>query len=302
MLRNPIASTSSVWEAGEAGAAAHAHGPLGCRAHEECETLRQDRPCRGLVVRADARRHRDAADVAIAGHEQARRHPVVVEGRIERIVIRVRLYGRAEHERSTRDLQNTRELGESGGDAIPLQRPRAEPPLPSVGRERQPDREVSGVRLRDAKRQSGIGTPAGQCLTERQPIGRDSASHGASAAVVIPVAHRHEERATVRITRCEARADAPAMRAGLIAPSVLVHIHGALCRSGDEQRYAGLLRDAPTQPRGRVGHSHGPAIQEQLALTARRLGDQVDHAAERLSAIERRRGALDQLHALEIDG
>src|SRR5687768_18211948 len=86
---------------------------------EECEALSQLEAL-GMKIPTDACRHRDRSDVAIGSREESGRHPVVIEARVELVVIVVCLHGGTENHGATLSLHHPRDLRESGRDAIPL--------------------------------------------------------------------------------------------------------------------------------------------------------------------------------------
>src|SRR5687767_574852 len=75
----------------------------------------------------------------------------------------------------------------------------------------------------------------------------------------------------------------------------------ALVSAGRQEGNAGAGLPPTTQPRGGVRHPHRAAVEQHFAPPRRLLRDEIDYATESLAAIKRRRGAFDDLHALEID-
>src|SRR5687768_14501766 len=100
-----------------------------------------------MAVATHARRQRHWADVAIAGHEHTWCHPVVIEAGVELVVVAIRLHRRTGDQGAVLGFQYARDLGEPGGDAIPLDRARAKLSFPSIRRQRESDGKMSGVAL-----------------------------------------------------------------------------------------------------------------------------------------------------------
>ena len=87
-----------------------------------------------------------------------------------------------------------------------------------------------------------------------------------------------------------------------VVPAVIVDVVLRLVMTAGQQRCAKLLRQASREKADAIGRAHRGLIEQDLAdrIVPRPPRHQVDHAAHRAGAVERRRDALDDFDLSEI--
>jgi hypothetical protein len=147
-----------------------------------------------------------------------------------------------------------------------------------------------------------VGAPRPQRFRIRTAAGHDGPRRRATFAVLGRDSTRDERGPPRTIVEVEARAQHDAPVAGHVGPPVVVQIVPPLAVHTGENGIAPSIRhraggEADTVRAAARGLIHQHVVRTRLARTA---AHEVDHAAERRAAVQRRRGALDHLDAREV--